>query len=363
MAKHFLVTLLALFLAAQGVFSADQKFLKVYTWYSYVPPEIVKKFEEKTGIKVILDLYDTNEILEAKLLTGSVGYDLVFPSLWPYMARQIPANLYQPIQKNKLKNYKRLDPQILKRCTSADPQNTYGIPYLWGVVGLGVNVEEVRKRLPNVSLDSWGLIYDPHTASKLSSCGIALAEEPAEVLIPAMLYLGLDPLSQDPADLKKVEEHFKTLRKSITRYDSSRAVDDLSVGNLCVVQNWPGSIEHAIDRIALQNRSPFKVFIPKEGTLMWIDMIGIPATAENVDEAHAFIDFLLEPETMAALSNHTYFPNPIPDSYPFIQKRLRTDKALFPDKDVLRKALLNETKSLQHQKRMIRTLTKIRTGR
>lgn len=347
----------------QGSIAADQKVLNIYTWYSYVPPELVKKFEEKTGIKVVLDLYDTNEVLEAKLLTGSLGYDLVFPSLWPYMARQIPAELYQPIQKEKLKNYKKLDPKILKRCESADAGNTYAIPYLWGLVGLGVNADEVRKRFPTLPLDSWNLVYDAEIAEKLSSCGIALTEEPAEVLIPAMLYLGIDPASQDPEDLKKVVDHFKGLQKSITRYDSSRAVDDLAVGNLCVIQNWPGSIEHAIDRIALQDRKSFKVFIPKEGTLMWIDMMGIPATAENVDEAHAFIDFLLEPEHMAVISNYTYFPNPIPESYPLIEKHIRENKALFPEDEVFEKTILSESKSGRHQKRMIRALTKIRTGR
>lgn len=371
-----LAQLLKLFRIALGAFllpwclHANQGELNIYIWHSYLPDALVKKFEAETGIRVRVDVYDSNEVLEAKMLAGSTGYDLVFPSAWPYLARQIPAGLYQPLKKELIPNLAEVDPDYLKMMAKADPQNTYAVPYLWGAVGFVYNKQRLaeleKRRAPGVAplpTDSWAMFFDPDVVQVLAGCGISMLDEPSEVILPAMMYLGIDPQTTSKADLDKVTDHLRLIRPAISRFDSARSNDEAVTGNMCLVQHWLGSVAHSQVRLGKAATADLEFVIPKEGSLMWIDVMAIPADAPNADNAHKFINFLLRPENMAVLTNATFFANPVPKSLPFVEENIRKNPAIYPPKHLRKRLVLNEVASPRFLKLMVRAMTKVRTGR
>ncbi len=344
--------------------------LNIYIWHSYLPDELVKKFEAETGIHVRVDVYDSNEVLEAKLLAGSTGYDLVFPSTWPYLARQIPAGLYQPLNKALIPNLAEVDPDYLKLLAKADPDNVFAVPYLWGAVGFVYNkqrVAELEKRRPAGSkalpTDSWAMFFDPEIVKELAPCGISMLDEPSEVILPAMMYLGIDPHTTSKADLDKVSDHLRLVRSAISRFDSARSNDEAATGNMCLVQHWLGSVAHSQVRIGKAATADLEFVIPREGSLMWIDVMAIPADAPHAENAHKFINFLLRPENMAALTNATFFANPVPKSLQYVDEKIRKNTAIYPPKYLRKRLVLNEVTSPRFLKLMVRAMTKIKTGR
>jgi len=295
---------LALAFLLQGA-RAEEPVLHIYNWSDYIAPGTVANFEKETGIAVTYDVYDGNEVLEAKLLAGHSGYDIVVPSASPFMARQIAAGAYLPLDKAKLANLKNLDPSLMALAAIADPGNAHGVPYLWSVTGVGYNVAMLERALgTDVPRDSLALLFDPTFAAKLARCGIALLDTPQEVIPAALAYLGIDPASREFGDLDRAAAVLDRIHPFVRRFHSSQYINDLAAGDICLALGYSGDVIQARNRAReAESGAEIAFRVPREGAQMSIDMLGIPADAPHPDNAHRFIDYLLRPEVIAAITS------------------------------------------------------------
>ena len=351
-------------LAACAARADDQKLLNIYNWSDYIADETVPRFQTETGITVNYDVYDSNEVLEAKLLAGRSGYDLVVPSASPYLARQAEAGVYLPIDKAKLKNYGNLDPQLLAAAANADPGNRYGVPYLWGTTGIGYNPALVKARLgADAPTDSARLLFDPANAKTLQDCGISLLDSAQEIFPAALVYLGRDPLSRDPKDLEAAAAAVAAIRPYVRKFHSSQYINDLANGDLCVAWGYSGDVIQARNRAAeAKNGVTIAYAIPKEGAMIWIDMMAIPKDAPHPDDALAFIDYVLRPETIAAISNAVAYANPNLAATALVDAALRDDPAIYPPPEVRRRLYFDKPMSPQYERLRTRAWTRVKTG-
>ena len=359
-------TLLALSLMGvmAGAAQAADKVLHVYNWSDYIAPDTVKKFEDKTGIKVVYDVFDSNETLEAKLLAGKSGYDIVVPSN-NFLAKQIKAGVYQELDKSKLPNWKNLDPALLKAVGDAsDPGNKYAFPYMWGTIGIGYNPEKVKAALGVDKIDSWDVLFKPENAEKLKSCGISVLDSPTEMLPVALHYLGYPTNSQDKKQLAEAEALFLKVRPSIAYFHSSKYISDLANGNICVAVGYSGDLEQSITRAKeAGDKVKLKYTIPKEGAGSFYDMVAIPKDAENVEAAYAWMNYLMEPEVMAEITNSVRFPNGNKAATPLVNKDISGDPSIYPPDDVKEHLYAISDLPPATLRLLTRSWTKIKSGK
>lgn len=364
MTRYLLLCLLVFTLSAVDA-AAEEPKLNIYNWSDYITDEVLDEFQKETGIKVVYDVYDSNEVLEAKLLAGRSGYDLVFPTARPFAQRHIEAGLYRKLDKAALSNYANLDPVIMQNLAEIDPDNQYAVPYMWGTTSLGYNVEKVAERLgPDAKVDSWSLIFDPANAAKLADCGISLLDDSTEVISAALIYLGKDPNSTDKADLDAATEMLKKVRPYIRYIHSSQYINDLANGDLCVAHGYSGDVLQARDRAdEAKNGVNVALAIPREGAILAIDVMVIPSDAKHPENAQKFIDFVLRPDVVARITDYVSFANAVPASLPLLDEAVRNDPGIFPSKEVL--ALLKSPAQLEPavQRMRTRAWTRIKTGR
>src|SRR5689334_5903361 len=291
---------------------AEEPRVNVYNWSDYIAPDTIPRFEAETGIKVTYDVYDGNEVLEAKLLSGRSGYDVVAPSASPFMARQIAAGVYRMLDKSKLPGWQNLDPHILELVAAADRGNEHGSPYLWSDTGIGYNETQVHAALGEAApVDSLALVFDPAVAEKLAPCGISLLDTPQEVFPAALAYLGLDPKSRDLGDLDKAFAVLEKIRPYIRKFHSSQYINGLAGGDLCAALGYSGDVIQARNRAReAGNKVEIAFRVPKEGAVMSVDMLGIPVDAPHPENALRFIDYLLRPAVIAGITNAVWYPNP-----------------------------------------------------
>jgi putrescine transport system substrate-binding protein len=358
-------TLLALSLmgAMAGAAQADSKVLHVYNWSDYIAPDTIANFEKESGIKVVYDVFDSNETLEAKLLAGKSGYDIVVPSN-NFLAKQIKAGVYQELDKSKLSNYDNLNKSLLKAVSVSDPDNKHAFPYMWGSIGIGYNPEKVKAALGIDKIESWDTILKPENLAKLKSCGVSFLDSPTEMLPVALHYLGLPTDTQKKADLKQAEDLFLKLRPSIGYFHSSKYISDLANGNICVAVGYSGDIQQAKSRAAEAGGKVKVAYdIPKEGAGSFYDMVAIPKDAENVDAAYKFMNYLLEPKVMAAITNSVRFPNGNEKATPLVDKDITSDPGIYPSADVQAKLYAIADLPAATQREMTRSWTKIKSGK
>jgi putrescine transport system substrate-binding protein len=358
-------TLLALSLmgAMAGAAQAGDKVLHVYNWSDYIAPDTIANFEKESGIKVVYDVFDSNETLEAKLLAGKSGYDIVVPSN-NFLAKQIKAGVYQELDKSKLSNYENLNTSLLKAVSISDPDNKHAFPYMWGSIGIGYNPEKVKAALGIDKIDSWDVLLKPENIAKLKSCGVSFLDSPTEMLPIALHYLGLPTDSQKKADLKQAEDLFLKIRPSIGYFHSSKYISDLANGNICVAVGYSGDIQQAKSRAAEAGGKVKVAYdIPKEGAGSFYDMVAIPKDAENLEAAYKFMNYLLEPKVMAAITNSVRFPNGNEKATALVDKDITSDPGIYPPADVQAKLYAIADLPAATQREMTRSWTKIKSGK
>jgi putrescine transport system substrate-binding protein len=319
---------------AGGALAAEEKVLNVYNWSDYIAEDTIANFEKQTGIKVNYDVFDSNEVLEAKLLAGNSGYDVVVPSAG-FMERQIQAGVFAKLDKSQLKNYGNLDKDILERVAAHDPGNEHSIPYMWGTTGFGYNINKVKEAMPDAPVDSWAMLFDPNVVSKLSSCGVTLLDAPTEIFANLMRYLGRDPNSEKKEDIDLFTEHMLKIRPYIKYFHSSQNINDLANGEICVAMGWSGDMLIARDRADEAKQGvEIAYVIPKEGAVMWFDNLAIPTDAPHPGNAHLFIDYIMEAEVAAAISNYVFYANGNSASLAYVEEDVKTDPGIYPSAEV-----------------------------
>ncbi|MFT4248800.1 MAG: extracellular solute-binding protein [Pseudomonas sp.] len=341
-----------------------EKVLNVYNWSDYIAEDTVPNFEKTSGIKVAYDVFDSNEVLEAKLLAGGSGYDVVVPSL-SFLGRQIQAGVFQPLDRSKIPNWDKLDPEMMKRIAQQDPGNQYAVPYLWGTTGIGYNIDKVKAAFGSTDVvNSWDLVFKPENIAKLKDCGVTILDTASEIIPTTLHYLGEDPNSTDPAVIAKAAAKLKEIRPYIQNFHSSQYIDALAKGTTCLVVGWSGDILQARSRAEeAKNGVHIGYSIPKEGALQFFDMLAIPKDAKHPDNAYAFINYLLTPEVAAANSNFVSYPNPVPASTPLIDAAIREDKTIYPPPETMAKLFGLAIMPPEVDRQYTRIWTELKTGR
>lgn len=360
--KTTVATLLASSLLMSATSSAEEV-LRMYNWSDYIAEDTLANFQKETGIRVIYDVFDSNELLEAKLLSGRSGYDLVVPSQ-SFLAKQIQAGVFSKLDRSKLTNYANLSPQLMKQLQASDPGNEHAVPYLWGTNGIGYNIDKVKEVLgDDAPVDSLELVFNPKYAEKLAKCGLTVLDSPDEMIPQALLYLGLDPLSKSADDYKKAGELFAKIRPYITYFHSSRYITDLANGDICVAYGFSGDVFQAAARAdEAGNGIHITYSIPKEGANLWFDMLAIPADATNKDNAHTFINYLLRPEVISGITNYVAYANANTPSEKLVDKAIIENPAIYPTKAVLDTLYIQDIRPLKAQRALTRVWTKVVSG-
>jgi len=343
--------------------AATAEEVRVYNWSDYIDEALLEKFEAETGIDLIYDVFDSNEVLETKLLAGGSGYDVVVPT-GSFLQRQIQAGVFQKLDTSKLTNMGNMWDVIQDRTARFDPDNAYSVNYMWGTTGIGVNTAKVAEVLgEGAPVDSLALIFDPANMEKLQACGVHMLDAPDEVVPAALTYLGLDPNTQEADDLAKAEVLLMSVRPYVQKFHSSEYINALANGDICVALGWSGDILQARDRAAeAENGVEIAYNAPKEGALMWFDQMAVPADAPNPDAAHKFINFIMDAQNMAAASNYVYYANGNKASQAFLAEDVIGDPAIYPTAEALANTYIKGPYPPKVQRVVTRLWTKVKSG-
>ncbi|MBN2740684.1 MAG: polyamine ABC transporter substrate-binding protein [Rhodobacteraceae bacterium] len=352
----------AALLAMCGTMAAAEE-VHVYNWSDYIDESLLKKFEDETGIKLIYDVFDSNEVLETKLLSGNSGYDVVVPT-GSFIERQIQAGVFQKLDYSKLPNAKYLWDTIKDRTAQYDPGNAYSVNYMWGTTGLGVNIDKVKEVMgDDAPVDSLSLVFDPKNMEKLQKCGVMMLDAPTEMIPAALRYLGEDPNSKDPAVIAKAEPVLAAIRPYVQKFNSSEYINALANGDICVAFGWSGDILQARDRAdEADNGVHIAYHIPKEGALMWFDQMAIPADAPNPEGALKFLNFMMDPQNIAAASNYVNYANGNKESQKYLDPAVLDDPAIYPDQATMDNLYTVTAYPPKVQRIVTRLWTKVKSG-
>ena len=354
--------LLGLALAATA--TAQDRVVNVYNWSDYIDPKVLDAFTRETGIRVGCDTYDNNEIVQTKLLAGKSGYDVVVPS-GPFLQRLIKAGAFRQLDRSKLSNYGNLWPDVMARLAAFDPGNLHAVNYMWGTTGLGLNVKKVRERLgESTPLNTWDVVLKPENAAKLKDCGITMLDSPEDLFPGVLNYIGLPPDSKKPDDLQRAGDTLFRIRGSIQKFHSSEYINALANGDICLAVGYSGDIVQA-GRRAEEAKNGVEVAyqVPREGALMWFDSLAIPADAQHVEEAHAFINYLLRPEVAAANTNFVSYASGNLAARPLVKPDILGNPGIYPDEATFRRLFTNTAYDDRSQRAVTRLWTRVKTGR
>lgn len=366
--KYVLSTLVGLTVGVASVASsyaaAEEKILNIYSWSDYIAPETIPNFEKETGIKVRYDIFDSNEILHAKLVARKTGYDIVVPSSnWAKL--QIDGGLFQKLDKKQLSNWKNLDPNILKQMEKFDPGNAYLVDWLWSYTTVGINVDKVKKALGTTPMpdNAWDLVFDAKYTTKLKSCGVTMLDTASEVFPIALHYLGKDPYSKNPADYQAAFEMLKKVRPDIKRFNSGGQIEDLVSGQVCVALGWAGDFNLARKR-SIENKLEQNIvaLVPKTGGLLFMDTMAITADAAHPSNAHKFINYILRPEVHAGITNAVTYANPNKAATPFVAAEIKNNKTIFLPAEDVAKLIPPGNVDNNTRRTMTRLFTRFKTG-
>jgi putrescine transport system substrate-binding protein len=357
--------LTALLIAAFAAPASGEEVVNVYNWADYIAPEVLERFEAETGIRVVYDVYDSNEMLEAKLLTGASGYDVVFPSARPYAARHLKRGTYLELDRVQLPHFVNLDATLLASLEDIDPGNRHLAPYTWGTTGIGYDRRELTMRLGgDAPADTWALLFDPEVAAKMASCGISVLDDPEEFLRALLIYLGRKPESAAAADLDAAVTVFARVRPFVRYFHSSQYLNDLASGDLCLSMGFSGDVLQARDRaVEARNGVDIAYVVPREGAGMWMDTMAVPADAPHRRNAHAFVDYILRAETMAAITNHIHYANANRASFAPLDRAVRDDPGIYPSAEVMKRLVPATVLKAADRRARSRAYMRLKTGK
>jgi putrescine transport system substrate-binding protein len=350
--------------AAGGGTIDAAKVVNVYNWTDYIDPSVVASFEKEYGIRVNYDVYDSNDQLETKLLTGHAGYDVVVPG-GAFLERGIKAGIYQKLDKARLPNLANLDPQVPRDMVVYDPGNEYGVAYMWlTTAGIGYDVAKIDARLAHAPVDSWRMLYDPAVLARFQDCGVSVLDAPDDVLSTVLESLGKDPNSESPDDLEAAERVLLSIRPYVRYVDSVQYFERLANGEICVALSWSGDIATARERARAAGKTALIAYsIPKEGTVKFYDVLAIPADAPHPGNAHLFINYLLRPDVAARNSNAIDYATPVAGALEFIRDTLKNDPGVYPPPEVWPRLVPQRAHSQAFTRLLNRTWTRFKTGR
>lgn len=357
-----LANLFVLLAVVAGPAAAQQQ-VNVYNWSDYIAEDQLKVFTKDTGIKVNYTTYDSNEILDAKLRTGRSGYDVVVPTASPFFVRQLAAKIYQPLDRAKLKNWGNLDPRIMREMAKYDPGEPHAIPWMWGTIGMGYNVDEINKRMVKAPIDSLKMIFDPATVSRFVDCGVMVLDSPTDVFPAALIYLGLDPDSKKEEDLRKAAEVIKAVRPYIRKFHSSEYINALAGGDACLAFGYSGDILQARDRAqkATEKRE-IAYAAPHEGAMLWIDVAAIPKDAPHPEAAYRFLDFMLDPKVAAASTVVTGYANANLPATTLLDKSITGNPWIYPPDGTRARLYTITAANAEYNRLRTRLWTEVKTG-
>ena len=367
MTRHTLIGIVlssaVLALNAGASAQEEPKELNIYNWSDYIGENTVANFEAETGIKVRYDVYDGNETLEAKLMTGNTGYDIVFPS-GNFFARQIKTGIYQKLDKSKLPNLANMDPFIMDQVSrQADPGNTYAVPYMWGTNGITYNVKLIADRMPDAPTDSLAMVFDPKIISKFADCGVSLLDSPEDVIPLGLAYMGKDPASQNPEDIVAAVDMLMQIRPYIRLFDSGGYLNSLPNQDICMAMTWSGDYAVAAGRAAEAGLNvELAYIIPAEGTNIWYDAMLIPSDAPHPKNAHLFLDYMMRPEVIAEATNYIWYANANAKAGPFVDPEILADPAVYPSAEVLARGFPAVVRSPEVQRVITEQWTRLKSG-
>ncbi|MSR01029.1 MAG: polyamine ABC transporter substrate-binding protein [Gammaproteobacteria bacterium] len=340
----------------------DEKLLNVYNWSDYIDPTVVPEFTKETGIEVRYDVFDSNELVETKLLSGSTGYDIVVPSA-SFLKRQIDSGVFAVLDRSLLPNLKNQDPDITARLALFDKGNAHSVNYLWGTSGVAYNVDKINARMPNAPVNSFSMFYDPRIVSKFKDCGVTILDAPSEVLGTVLIYLGKNPNSEDPEDLAAAEKVLTAIRPYVRYFNSSRYISDLANGEVCLTLGWSGDVLQARTRADEAKKNvQIRYSIPREGAVMFFDMLAVPKDAKHIKNAHLFINFLMRPEIAARNTNVVNYANSNFASKKLINAEILSNPNIYPLPEDMPKLVVDLPKSQKFDRLLTRAWTRIKTG-
>jgi len=337
--------------------------LHLYIWSDYITDAAIERFSTEFGVEVTVDVYDSNETLEARLLAGSSGYDVVVPTA-DFLQRQVGAGVYQPLDRAQLSNMSNMDEGLMARAAAFDPGNEHGTIYMWGTTGIGYNIDMIAERLgEDYEVNSLELLFDPEIASQVADCGITMLDAPVEMIPAALAYLGRDPQSHAAEDLEAAGELLTQARENVRYFHSSQYIGDLANGEVCVAFGYSGDVFQAAARAEEADRGVNVWYaIPNEGAVVWFDLLAIPSDAPNAENAHLFINYLMQPDVIAEITNYVWYANANRPSWPLVDEEITSDPAIFPTQEVLDRLFTLVPYSARLDRTVTRLWTRVRTG-
>ena len=340
---------------------SSKQLLNLYFWADYLAPATLADFESQTGIKVSVSYYENNETLETRLLMGHSDFDIVAPT-GPFFERQIKAGVYQTLDKSRLPNLKNLSPELLAKVARYDPGNAHGVIYTWGTLGLGYNERKIKALMPGAPLDSWRLVFDPAVAARIAPCGIDVLDAPAEMMRAVLAYLGRDPNSQESADLAAAQATLMKIRPYIHNINSVAYVADLANGDICLAVGFNGEALRARERARENGKDAISYVVPKEGSVLWFDMLVIPNGAPNLESAYAFMNYMMAPRVIADISNALHYANANTAALSLVNSSARDDPGIYAPPALLEKLAPFLADSAQQTRAATRMWQAFKTG-
>ena len=353
----------AFMLSAFSVAGHAAEDVNISNWNGYIADDTLLSFTQATGIKATYDIHDSNEVLESKLMTGNTGYDVVSPSNH-FLSRLIKAGAIQKLDRSQLPNWKNLNPVLMKKLEANDPGNQYGFPYMWGTAGIGYNVEKIKAIFGNTDVTrSWKMFFDEDTIKKLGTCGVAIIDNPTQILPITLNYLGLPHHSHEPGDYKKAEQALLKIRPYVQYFHASKYISDLANGNICAVIGFNGDVvQAATSAKEAKNGIEIAYSIPEEGTTLWLDMVVMPKAAPHEKNAYAYMNYLLDPKVIANISNSIHYANPNSAADEFLTPAVKQDPAIYPPNSVMDKLFIVEDLPPAIARLATRLWTKLKTN-